>query len=87
MDDWADGLGWSHSEENLYADLAGSHGGMLDDSFAQTLFDLGYFAPDLSYDERIIAQDYLNEWLENEYGLDFEESFDWEAYREAYAAG
>lgn len=77
---------WSETEKDLWQDAFESVGAF-DDRYAQTLFNAGYFETDYSSDERSAIRDRLSEYLMDEYGVDFDDVFDWEAWREAYGEG
>jgi hypothetical protein len=49
------------------------------------MFDLAYFDQDVSHDVRENAREWLDEYLADEYGFDFDDWFDWEAWRDAYS--
>jgi len=66
----------------LYDDLTGDDGWQ--DDFAKMLFDIGFVHGDESPDVVSAARDMLNEWLDEEYGIDFDQEFDWETWRELY---
>ena len=71
---------WSDVERQLWEPF----GDAVDDSMAQTPFNEGYFNPDLTTDERVAIREALDDYLQDVYGYDFSEIFDWEAWREAY---
>lgn len=74
---------WSDAEKNLWHDTFDPIGGFADRQ-AQALFDAGYFNTDISSDDRSAIRDALSDYLMDTYGVDFDEVFDWEAWREAY---
>lgn len=78
--------GWSESEKDLYSD-AFADTDIFADDVAAALFNEGYFNFDLSSDEINAIRDALDDYLMDEYGIDFDNVFDWEAYREAYGEG
>lgn len=82
-DDWADDLGWSDDEERLFQDLGGED--LLSDGLLQQAFHIGWFDLSVDHDYRAAAREYVVEWLAVEYGIDFVEEFDWDAWREAYS--
>lgn len=63
-------------------------GGDIDDPRAQALFHEAYFhkGSDYSPEERAAIRDELSNYLLNEYGIDFDDAFDWDTWRETYAA-
>lgn len=83
-DDWAEGLGWSSTEERLFADLGNANQDVFNDELVQQAFDIGWFNMDVGSDYREAAREFVVEWLHNEYGIEFDDVFDWDAWREAY---
>jgi hypothetical protein len=51
------------------------------DRYVQILFDAVYFSPDEDYTFREAAREALIQRLWHDYGIIFEEKFDWEEYR------
>lgn len=86
-DDWADDLGWSSLEEALFSDLGAFHDSVFQDQDLQNAFHLGWFDKSIDKDYREAAREFVYEWLEVEYGIDFDEEFDWDTWREEYKAG
>jgi hypothetical protein len=82
-DDWAEGLGWSAAEERLFEDVA-VNDSLLGDELFQQAFDIGWFSPDVDHSYREAAREYVVEWLDQEYGVEFDDVFDWDAWREQY---
>lgn len=82
-DEWAEGLGWSHRQESLFEDIA-VNDALYDDPLFKQAFDIGYFNQDVDKDYRAAARDFVETWLEEEYGVEFDEVFDWDAWRENY---
>jgi hypothetical protein len=76
---------WSDPEKGLWAD-AFEPIGAFNDPHAQALFNAGYFDEGWSRDERAAIREELSDYLMDAYGVDFDEVFDWEAWREAYGA-
>ena len=81
-----DAFDWSRTELDLFVDAVydGSEPEVLADMHLRELFDDALFDMDLSKQDRDDAYDELVDYLWNEYGIDFEENFDWEGYREWY---
>lgn len=76
---------WYDSESQLWDALThGTDAG--GDAYLQELFDTAMFDPDVSREERAEAYAELNDYLWDAYGIDFEDTFDWEDYREWYDA-
>lgn len=83
-DEWAENLGWSGIEERLFEDIGERNEQIFQDELLQQAFDIGWFDMDVGSDYREAAREFVYEWLESEYGIDFDEVFDWDAWREAY---
>ena len=83
-DDWADGLGWSSFEEDAFERIGAENALIFDDDLLQQAFDVGYFNMDVDKDYREAAREFVTEWLEVEYGVEFDAVFDWDAWRENY---
>lgn len=82
MDDYPDE--WSNIEITLWEKLAENHPGLADDWQAQALYDTAMFADDITEAQKEQARDWLDEYLAENYGFDFEIEFDWEGFREWY---
>jgi hypothetical protein len=82
--EWAEGRDWSEFEMNLYERMAHDTDA-LNDSMLQSMFDLAFFDQDASHDIRENARDWVDEYLADEYGFDFDDWFDWDAWRDAYS--
>lgn len=74
----------SDVEFNLFDSMAGYHPQLYNDQFVQNLYDAALFDYDLSKTDRAAVLEGLREYMWDEYGMDFDDVFDWEAYREAY---
>lgn len=74
---------WSNSERDMWQD-AFEPIGAFDDRVAQALFNEGYFNFDIDSSDRMAIREALDDYMMSEYGVDFNEIFDWEAWREAY---
>lgn len=83
-DEWAEGLGWSSTEERLFEDIGARNENIFGDDLLQQAFDIGWFDMNVSTEYREAARDYVVEWLDTEYGIAFDDVFDWDAWREAY---
>ena len=75
--------GWTENQQSLY-ESAFEPIGAFDDPVAQTLFENGYLNPDVSSDDRITAREVLSDYIADTYGYDFDDIFDWEAWRDSY---
>lgn len=83
-DSWAEGLGWSSTEERLFSDLGDANEAVFDDPLLQQAFDIGWFDMNVSGEYRESAREFVVEWLSSQYGIEFDDVFDWDAWREAY---
>lgn len=83
-DEWAEGLDWSNTQEHLYGDIGAHNEAIFQDELLKQAFDIGWFNMDVDHRFREAAREFVVEWLDTEYGIDFDEVFDWEAWREAY---
>jgi hypothetical protein len=75
---------WDQDETELWLDLTGGALGAERDPELQSLFDDAMFNPDLSPEEREEVYDMMVDYMWDAYGIDFEDTFDWEGYREYY---
>ena len=75
---------WYGIEESLFLDMIFDDPIIANDAYLQVLFDQAMFDPDIAPDDREDSYNALVEYLWDEYGLDFEDVFDWEDYREWY---
>lgn len=75
---------WNQEETELWIDLTSGAIGAERDPELQSLFDDAMFNPDLSREERLDAYEMMIDYMMEAYGLDFEDVFDWELYREYY---
>lgn len=75
---------WSTDYRSVYEDLA-SGTTALNDRIAQELFDAGFVSMDYA-DSGLLngIRESLSSYLMSEYGIDFDDVFDWDAWREAY---
>lgn len=54
-----------------------------DDNYGKMLYHSVFVDP-VDTDTRSAVYDYLRDWFSQEYGIDFDETFDWAAWREWY---
>lgn len=80
---------WDADEVSLFLNLIdNAYGGQAEsDPELKELFDAALFDPDISARDREDAYEDLVDYLWDVYGIDFDEMFDWEDYREWYDAG
>jgi hypothetical protein len=86
-EDWARGLGWTSFEEQQFASLGRQDDSIFRDNDLRNAYDIGWFNHDVDTDYRKAARDFVIEWLDIEYGIDFDAQFDWDEWRERYAGG
>jgi hypothetical protein len=72
--------GWDAQVVDLWDNVSGnSH-----DDYAITLFETAYVSRNVSSDVRAVAREMLHDWLYDSLGEDFDNTFDWESWREWY---
>jgi hypothetical protein len=68
--------------------MAGYNDELFNDQWVRTLYDISLFDfGNVTREDRALAINALRDYMESEYGMDFDDVFDWEAYREAYDSG
>lgn len=82
IDDWEPRDDWSSRENNMWADMATEN--FADDPWAQYLYDQSFFTFGETPEETNRFRDAFEQYLDTYYGIDLDEVFDWEAWREAY---
>lgn len=85
-----DGRWWipeqfSRTEGMLWDDFAIKS--VYNDPVAQALFHSAYFDQSVSQDDRAAIRDALNDYMADEYNIEFQEVFDWDTWRENYEGG
>lgn len=75
---------WYEAEKELFDDLVGGRADIGGDGYLQALFDAAMFDDSYAWNERQAVYDALIDYLQDEYGIYFEDVFDWEDYREWY---
>lgn len=75
---------WGRNESRLFEEFVGSDSVMENDRLLQALYDEALFNFDLSNEDRAAIMETMRDYVWDEYGIDFDDVFDWEAYREAY---
>lgn len=75
--------GWSDTERSLYQN-AFEPVGAYQDMTAQALYNEGYFNRDINHDARMAIRESLDAYMADVYGVNFQEIFDWDTWREAY---
>lgn len=75
---------WDRDQADLYDELVGSDPVIAADNNLQFLYQEALYDLDLRPYERAIVLEALEEYLWEEYGIDFDDVFDWEGYKEWY---
>lgn len=75
---------WSEIEFQLFDNMAGHNEAMYEDRWIQTLYDAALFEHDVSSADRTAILGSLRDYMWDEYGMDFDDVFDWDGFREAY---
>ena len=75
---------WYGPEADLFDDLINGDPVLGDDHKLQLLYDLALFDSDIRPEERDAVYETLQEYLWEEYGIDFDDEFDWDGYRDWY---
>lgn len=75
---------WGRNESALYEDFTGGNSDMENDRLLQALYDEALFNFDLSNEDRAAIMETMRDYVWDEYGIDFDDVFDWEGYRDAY---
>lgn len=82
---------WSEGETNLWTGALSEIGGreaetIADDTFATFLYHEAFFDTDLNGEYRQSAYEAFIGYMEETYGVEWEDVFDWDAFREEYNA-
>jgi hypothetical protein len=75
--------GWGYTERALYED-AFTDIGARGDTVSQALFDAGFFTFGEEAGRTQAIREALYDYVFDEYGVNFNEIFDWQAWREQY---
>lgn len=75
---------WSDAEQSMWTDAFEGETAFQDE-MAMILYHHGYFNFDAPSSVIVDAREALDAYLMDEYGVDFAEVFDWQAYRDAYS--
>lgn len=78
---------WSRQEASMFDNLIHGDADIGGDRTLQLLFDVALFQDGFTPYEREAVMAALEDYLYDEYDIDFDESFDWEAFREWYSEG
>ena len=71
-------------EYDFWHEAFQEHPEVYNDRMAQAVFHEAFFEFTYDNDQREALQGYLEDYLWDEYEVDFSELFDWEGYREWY---
>lgn len=75
---------WSGVERGFYSDLERENGAISSDRYMQALYDAALFDHSTPSRERGPILEALRDYMWDEYGLDFDDVYDWDGYRDAY---
>ena len=64
--------------------MVGHDARVYEDQWVQTLYDAALFDHDVASSDRSIILNQLRDYMWDEYGMDFDNVFDWDGFREAY---
>lgn len=78
---------WNYVEMHLFDGMASGNGELENDRFVQALYDTALFNHDISARDRAAVLDALKDYMWDEYGVSFDDVFDWDGYRSAYDTG
>lgn len=85
-DDWDVPANWYDAEAEIFAGIVGDNATMANDEMLQFLLDQAWFeGADLHGKDLRDARDLLEDYLYDEYDIDFDAVFDWEAWDRWYA--
>lgn len=73
MDDWSD------AEFRMFENMDLPEQAF-DDQFVQLAYDMAMFSPELDHETHVEMRKFLRNYLDEEYGIDFESTFDWDDY-------
>jgi hypothetical protein len=75
---------WSDEEALLYDDMLNGNPSIAGDAQLQFLYQEALYDLELSPMDRAIVQEMLTDYMYEQYGLVFDDIFDWDGYREWY---
>lgn len=78
---------WNDTERSLYENVLGGEPEIESDPQAQFMYHEALFDKELAPEYREQIYYAFIDYLWDEYGIDFEADFDWEAFREWYEGG
>jgi hypothetical protein len=77
---------WSRFEHELWERTAGGLG-IEQDRYAQALYAEGWFNWDISPADRAGIREGMYQYMQDTYSVNFDDVFDWQAWRDAYGSG
>jgi hypothetical protein len=83
-DDYFVPASWSDRQASLYDELVGGDPVIAGDANLRFLYQEALYDLDLRPYEREIVLEALEDYLMQEYGINFDDIFDWEGYRAWY---
>src|SRR3954447_8376696 len=75
---------WGAGKAALWTDATKSEPRMARDENAQRFYDAAFFTMAETREQRELNQQNFVEFIWDEYGIDWDDNFDWESYREDY---
>lgn len=84
MDPWEAPENWDMDEQASWQDFVDENSALGNDDYAMIMFHEAFFDLDLAPPDRDEWHDRLEEYLMEEYGIDFDDVFDWAYYDEWY---
>lgn len=76
---------WDDDEFRMFEDLDLPQDAE-SDRFVQLAYDMAFFDEHSDYETRMAMREFLFNFLQDEYGFDFNAEFDWDDYRAWYSA-
>lgn len=83
MDEWEVPDHWDDTEANLWQDFVNQNPELGSDDYAMILFHHSFFDLEMPHYDRDVLNEHLVEYLEA-MGIDFNDTFDWDAYDDWY---
>lgn len=78
---------WGINETRLFDDMGYAVPGLENDRMAQALYDTALYNFDINTRDRHAVIEALRNYMQSNYGVDFDSVFSWDGYREAYDRG
>lgn len=80
---WNEQEGWGETEERLFEEMAHDTGALYD-PYLQAAFDVAYYDDTVDHFIRVETREWIHDYIEETYGFDFDDYFDWQAWREEH---